>query len=351
MSARHAASSRHPHRGGRWLLVGVAVVVVGALVGVALRHRGANAGPRATTAAGPSTTTTTVPLAPLTGLADPSGFAAHHPALTVKIENTPEAMPQWGIDQADVVYEEIVNGGITRLAAVFNSHDPAKIGPIRSVRPTDAQIIDPLGGIFAFSGGAPYAMAAIASSPVDQVQESTAGTAMFRDLARVAPHNLYGIGPALFAFRGAPVPPHPLFTYRRPGTAPGGALAASVTVPFPSIYPVTWTWDPQRHGYDRTLFGQPVITGTGVHVAPANVLVMWVTYVNGVGTFTSYANLLGSGPVALFSAGHEVLGTWSHTTARAPIAYSTRSGAPLALTPGQTWVELLNAGAVLQVQK
>ncbi|MGC8498389.1 MAG: DUF3048 domain-containing protein [Acidimicrobiales bacterium] len=350
MSARHAAPARRAHRGGRWLLVGVAVVVVG-LAGVALRHRGVNAGAPATSGAGPTTTTTTIPLAPLTGLPDPSGFATHHPALTVKIENTPEAMPQWGIDQADVVYEEIVNGGITRLAAVFNSHDPAKIGPIRSVRPTDAQILDPLGGIFAFSGGAPYALAAIASSPIDPVQESTAGTAMFRDLARVAPHNLYGIGAALFRFHGAPVPPHPLFTYRRAGTAPTGALASSVTVPFPSIYPVTWTWDPQRHGYDRTLFGQPVITGTGAHVAPANVLVMWVTYVNGVGTFTSYANLQGSGPVALFSDGHEVLGTWSHTTARAPIAYRTRSGSPLALTPGQTWVELLNAGAVVHVQQ
>ncbi len=352
MSARHAAPKQRAARRGRWLLVGVGVIVLLALVGVVLRHRSTTAGSSATTAGGsPTTTTTTIPIAPLTGLPDPSGFATHHPALTVKIENTPEAMPQWGLDQADVVYEEIVNGGITRLAAVFNSHDPAKIGPIRSVRPTDAQILDPLGGIFAFSGGAPYALAAIASSPVDQVQESNAGTAMFRDLARVAPHNLYGIGSALFKFHGAPVPPHPLFTYRRAGTAPTGAAAASVTVPFPSIYAVTWTWDASRHGYDRTLFGQPVITGTGAPVAPANVLVMWVPYVNGVGTFTSYVNLLGSGPVALFSDGHEVRGTWTHTNAFAPVAYHTRSGAALALTPGQTWVELLNAGAVLQVQK
>jgi len=70
-----------------------------------------------------------------------------------------------GIDQADVVYEEIVNGGITRLAAIFNSHAPAKVGPVRSVRPTDTQVVWPLGGIFAYSGGAPYAVASISTVP------------------------------------------------------------------------------------------------------------------------------------------------------------------------------------------
>jgi hypothetical protein len=107
-------------------------------------------------------TTTTVPApqyptAPLTGLLDQSSLSVKRPALTVKIENTPDALPQWGIDQADVVYEEIVNGGITRLAAIFNSRTPAKVGPVRSVRPTDTQIVWPLGGIFAYSGGAAYA--------------------------------------------------------------------------------------------------------------------------------------------------------------------------------------------------
>ena len=99
-----------------------------------------------------TTTTTTTkpashyPTAPLTGLSDPSGTAILRPALTIKVENTPQALPQWGIDQADVVYEEIVNGGITRLAAIFNSQAPAKVGPVRSVRPTDTQVVWPIGG-------------------------------------------------------------------------------------------------------------------------------------------------------------------------------------------------------------
>ncbi len=328
----------------------LAVVAVIVVIVVAYRHA---TNSRSTLATTPTTTTTTLatPIAPLTGLPDPSGLALRRPALTVKIENTPQAMPQWGLDRADVVYEEIVNGGITRLAAVFNSHAPAKIGPVRSVRPTDEQIVYPLGGIFAFSGGAPYAMAVIEKAPVTLVQESNAGAAMFRDPNRLAPHNLYAVGPSLFTFRAAPVPPRPLFTYRGASTSVTGTAVSSFTVPFPSIYPVTWTWNPASGSWDRTLFGQPVITGTGIRVSPVNVLVMWVDYVNGVGTFTSYANLQGSGPVALFSAGREVRGTWSRGPSPAdPITYHDAAGRVLALGPGQTWVELLNAGAVLSVQ-
>ena len=328
----------------------LAVVAVIVVIVVAYRHA---TNSRSTLATTPTTTTTTLatPIAPLTGLPDPSGLALRRPALTVKIENTPQAMPQWGLDRADVVYEEIVNGGITRLAAVFNSHAPAKIGPVRSVRPTDEQIVYPLGGIFAFSGGAPYAMAVIEKAPVTLVQESNAGAAMFRDPNRLAPHNLYAVGPSLFTFRAAPVPPRPLFTYRGASTSVTGTAVSSFTVPFPSIYPVTWTWNPASGSWDRTLFGQSVITGTGVRVSPVNVLVMWVDYVNGVGTFTSYANLQGSGPVALFSAGREVRGTWSRGPSPAdPITYHDAAGRVLALGPGQTWVELLNAGAVLSVQ-
>ena len=328
----------------------VVVVVVVAVSLVALRHHAASSETTTTTSPPSTTTTAAVATAPLTGLADPSGQAGQRPALTVKVENTPEAMPQWGIDQADVIYEEIVNGGITRLAAVFNSHAPTKIGPVRSVRPTDEQVVFPLGGIFAFSGGAPYALAAIAKAPVTLVDESSAGAAMFRDPNLLAPHNLFAVGPSLFTFKATPIPPRPLFAYRSPSTRVVGPAVASVTVPFPSIYPETWTWDAATGSWDRTIFGQPGITGTGVRESPVNVLVMWVNYVNGVGTFTSYANLLGTGPVTLFSAGKEVQGTWSRGPSLSdPIVYSTTSGKPLALTPGQTWVELLNTGAVLSV--
>src|ERR1700676_3560871 len=110
-----------------------------------------------------STTTTTTPaphrrVAALTGLPDPTAVTKRRSALTIKMDNTPQAHPQYGVNEADVVYEEIVEGGITRLAAISNSNLPTKVGPVRSVRRTDREIVFPIGGIFAFSGGAQYAI-------------------------------------------------------------------------------------------------------------------------------------------------------------------------------------------------
>ncbi len=275
------------------------------------------------------------------------------PALTVKIENTPEALPQWGIDQADVVYEEIVNGGITRLAAIFNSHAPAKVGPVRSVRPTDTQVVWPLGGIFAYSGGAPYAVDSIETVPgLKLIDESSAGTAMFRDPNLYAPHNLFAIAPELFAFGGTPAPPRPLFAYRPAKQKAGGAPVVRFVVPFPSIYPVTWNWDTVTMSWDRTLFGKADVTGTGVRESPKNVIVMWVNYVNGIGTEASYANLQGSGTAAFFVDGRETTGTWTRSPNKADIIrYTTLNGKTALMTPGQTWVELLNLGTTLTVTK
>jgi len=300
----------------------------------------------------PSTSTTTAGVvrnAPLTGVADPSGISFTRSAVVVKIENTPDALPQYGIERADVMYEEIVNGGITRLAAVFNSHAAPWVGPVRSVRPTDTQIVWPIGGVFAYSGGAAYAIRSIATAPVVMVDETRAGSAMFRWNKRYAPHNLFANGAKLYTFHGHPSPPHALFTYRAPDAPVAGTPATMVRVPFPSIYPVTWRWNDATSSWDRYLFGKIDVTGTNVIESPQNVIVMSVNYVNGIGTMSSYANLLGSGKTVVFTGRHEIVGTWSHSSRSAPITYQTSKG-PIALTPGQTWVELLNNGVPLIVR-
>ncbi len=247
-----------------------------------------------------------------------------------------------------------MNGGITRLAAIFNSQAPGKVGPVRSVRPTDTQVVWPIGGIFAFSGGAAYAIDSIETVPsLTLVDESAAGDAMFRDPDLDAPHNLFARAPLLFTmFKGAPVPPPALFGYRPSDAKPTGTTVSSFVVPFPSIYPVTWTWDTATDSWDRTIFGQPDITGTGVRESPKNVIVMFVNYVNGIGTENSYADLQGSGVADVFAGGREIEGTWSRGSSMADIVqYKTASGATILLTPGQTWVELLNIGATLTITK
>jgi hypothetical protein len=112
---------------------------------------------------------------------------------------------------------------------------------------------------------------------------------------------------------------------------------------------VTWRWNDATSSWDRYLFGKIDVTGTNVIESPQNVIVMSVNYVNGIGTMSSYANLLGSGKTVVFTGRHEIVGTWSHSSRSAPITYQTSKG-PIALTPGQTWVELLNNGVPLIVR-
>lgn len=292
-----------------------------------------------------SSTTTTLksgPVAPLTGLPDPSGVTRHRSALTIKIDNTPEARPQYGIEKADVVYEEIVEGGITRLAAIFNSQLPTKVGPVRSVRRTDREIVYPLGGIFAFSGGAQYALRSIETAPVRLFDQSTAGAAMFRDPRRYAPHNLYANAALLMARGGVPRPAPAQFTYRPALTPATGARVNSFTVGFASGFATSYTWDGRRRSWDRSIFGRPDVTSSGVRLSPKNVVVINVVYRGGVGVLGSYAQLTGSGPVEIFTAGRVQRGTWSRRNLRRPIVYKNGAGQVIALSHGQTWVELLD---------
>jgi len=323
----------------KWLTVVVVVAVIGVGGYFGVKHFS-----KSTTTSTTSTSTTVpLPIAPLSGLADSTGLSQHRCALTVKIENIPAAMPQRGIEYADVIYEEIVEGGITRLAAIFNSHAPNQIGPVRSVRRTDKWIVWPIGGLFAYSGGAAYAVNDIALAPVRTVDETQAGPAMFRDNnGRVPPNNLYAIGPKMFALGGcSPVPPPSLFTYRGAGDALAGPLVSSFIVGFGSGYTVSYRWNATTQSWDRTQFGVPDVTSSGTRLSPKNVVVMDVNYAGGVGVIGAQAVLVGSGKATVFVGGHMVVGTWRRTSKTTPAIYYDAVGKVIKLTPGQTWVELL----------
>lgn len=307
-----------------------------------LAFTGADA--RADTTSSSTTTTTQAPtyLAPLTGLPDPRHVTRDRAALTVKIDNTPEAMPQAGVQYADVVYEEIVEGGITRLAAIFDSRIPAVVGPVRSVRRTDRELVFPIGGIFAFSGGAEYAIRSIETAPVTLFDQTNSGAAMFRDPKRSPPHNLFVNAPLLEKARAKPRPTSSLFSYLTPGQLPSGPKVRSFVVGFAAGYAVTYTWNAKTGSWDRSLFGHLDVTTNGVVISPKNVLVMSVNYVGGAGVIDSYAQLVGSGPVELFTGGHLERGSWFRHHLHQATTYVTAQGHRLRLTPGSTWVELLD---------
>jgi hypothetical protein len=318
--------------------VGAAAV----LLALALAACGGGSGSDGSGKSGGGTTTTTKapPVAPLTGLPDPTGVAQGRPVLSVKVENTPDVRPQTGLEAADVVWDEVVEGQITRFLAMFQSRSTDVVGPIRSVRLTDPLIVWPVGGIFAFSGGAQYALNAIRQAPVTLVDESTAGDAMFRDSSRRPPHNLFGHPDALFAKGGQPVPPPALFGYRKAGAPATGSPATSVSIGFARGYDVTYTWDPAQGGWLRSSSAGPFRARSGVQIAPANVVVLKVAYAGGLGQIGAEAQLVGQGQAWVLTGGAVVQGTWTRTDRAAPTQLLGPDGAPIALTPGSTWVEL-----------
>jgi hypothetical protein len=332
------------------LIAGGAVVLAIAAVvgGVLLFRSGKEVSDTATTVPETTTTTTTRPpgpIAPLTGLEDPTGAVAERCAVSVKIGNTADAHPQYGIGAADVVYEEVVDGGITRLVAVYQSQAPDQVGSVRSVRPTDQYVLWPLRGVFAYSGGNTYELASLDGVPVVKLDETTAGEMMFRGPGR-APNNLYAHVDQMYGSCDDPPPP-PLFAYRPVFTVSAGAPAATVDVGFGRGYDTAWSWDATRGVWLRSIFGQPDNDPDGNQIGFANVVVMQVTYGSDPSRTTVEAGMIGSGPVSVYSDGKVVTGTWVRPDKAKAAELVDDSGAPIVLTPGQTWVELMPEGNAL----
>jgi hypothetical protein len=294
-------------------------------------------------------------VAPLTGLDDPSGVSLTRAALEVKIENTPEARPQSGLDVADVVYEEVVDGGITRFWAIFNSAVPDNVGPIRSVRAMDPQIVTPYHGVIVYSGGTDPNVALIRSTGLVWVDENNAGDAFFREPTRSAPHNLYGRSELLFqrAVSGqTAIPPTPVFTYVDPKTGAaftGPESVASFHVNYDQGYDTTYVWNAPTSSWLRFQRTNEPFMATGstaapVQVAPANVIVQFVQYF-GAGE----GNLIGTGDAWVFSNGQLVRGHWTKPDRATATTFTDAAGLPINLTPGRTWVELVPVGRTVDI--
>jgi hypothetical protein len=289
------------------------------------------------------TTAASPPIAPLTGLPDPGGQTLKRPALAVKIENTPEARPQTGLDNADVVFEEVTEGEITRFVAVYNSNIPDVIGPVRSVRAMDPDIVTPLGGIFAYSGGIPETVNLIRQAPgVNSLDETQAGSAMFRDKSKKAPHNLYAHGQDLLAKGGQPVPIKPLFSYVPAGGAVNGDPVAQFDVGFKQGYAVTYTYDAPSHTWKRSYGPTPHTAASGAQIAPTNVIVQFVGCCVPSPEGGAYQTV-GQGQAWVFSDGKIVRGQWSRSDRSQPTQFVDAAGAPIKLQPGPTWVEFVPA--------
>ena len=357
-TGHHSAASgaRRPVRRTVALAAGVALVATACSSG----HRKAVPTTLATTTVPPTTaaptTTLPPPVAPLTGL--PSTAAAMaKPAVVIKIDNVDQARPQTGINDADVVYEVEVEGGLSRLAAVFQSKYPTTVGPVRSGRLTDEGVADDLNHpVYVFSGTNGLFLPVLAAQPVTMVNDSN-HPEQFQRIGSNIPHNLFANVASLAALDSGTHGPPPLFKYLAAGHPFGGAGAApasAVSASFPAAT-AAWTWNASTHLWQRAQNGTPDVDAAGRQVAVPNVVFMFINYVTSAyatgeglaapapiptGVFT------GGGQAWFFVDGKVVKGTWSRPSLTSPATFSDSSGAPIAIAPGQTWVEAMPNGTI-----
>ncbi|MFM7718818.1 MAG: DUF3048 domain-containing protein [Actinomycetota bacterium] len=338
-------------RGRIALLVLAALVAVVATVVVAVATR-----PKGTSVIGAvADIVRPDPICPLTGLRATGEEVPARPALAVKVENSVSARPQAGLNDADVVYEEPVEGGITRFIAIFQCADADRLGPVRSARTTDPDVLLQYGlPVFAYSGGAPLVRQLVAQAGLLDVNFEDNPDLYDRDPAREMPHDVFTSTARLWAgatwTAGAP---DPVFAFDE--TAPEvSKKARAVHLDFSSSSDVWWYWDAGQSLWLRSHGDDPHLLEDGSRVAASTVIVQVVevrdgTIIDAAGNPSPEVTLLGTGKAYVFRDGRVVVGRWVRDTLGEVTRFVTKDGEEIALVPGRTWIELLPSTIAVEV--
>ncbi len=306
------------------------------------------------------------PPSPLTG--EPLAEELHDRPLTlVKIENTPQSRPQTGLDYADIVFEEVVEFGITRFMVGFHSELPEIAGPVRSARPVDVDLISGFGrSIFAYSGARAEVQAMLSPTPVIRKSDDAGDASFFRATSRRAPHNLYLRPEVLLdvsAVRDPDAVPETGWVFDRDvpageETCPAGATGcedpgASVTINLSSTYITGWEYDADEGVYRRLQNGQPFPTSEGGQVGipsdreigAANVVILATRHYVGESGYpeTDAKTPAGGERAIILRDGNWYEARWQKVNANDPIELLTTDGQPFPLKPGKTWFHLPSA--------
>lgn len=291
--------------------------------------------------------------APLTGLPLADSSIAGRPALVTKVDNTAKGRPQAALSQADLVYVTQIEGGLTRLVAVFHSATPSGIGPVRSGRTTDIAVFSSFNEpIFSWSGANSVQRALIRRYDIVDLGANSrseyyraSGRPGSYDLM-VDPSVLWDVAESLE--RGGTPPAH--FEYRDEATGlPASAQpASSFRIDYPSAA-MEYAWN--GTGWARTQNGDPHLDDNEVLLAPENVVIAEVRMVE-TGTIDSAGSavieqqFIGSGRGWVFTDGQYVRVVWTKPSLNSVATWTTPDGVPVPLTPGQTWIELAPADSV-----
>jgi hypothetical protein len=306
-----------------------------------------------------STTTTAVPTpdapaAPLTGVPVSDPAVLTRPAIIFKVDNADakncddNARPQVGLNQADVVFEILVEG-ITRFMAVYHSRIPALVEPIRSARSSDPDLlrafVKPLFGWSGNNGNVQNDLNAISKNYVNVGHASSLGSSFYRDKDRCAPHNLVVSPQDLLDQAGSEgQPPTPIFTYRKKGESAPANAAPVGGIEVTTGGEVLYSWNTTTASWDRYQKRTLHTDSEDKVISPQNVLVLVTKYIDSSTAGSPEAVTTGEGVAYILTDGKAIAGTWKRAENTDPWTLLDEAGTPVSLTPGKTWVSLARSG-------
>jgi hypothetical protein len=309
------------------------------------------------------------PIAPLTGVAYMSESEIPDtnalPAVSCKVDNAPAGRPQFNLNKTDIVHVQMVEGGLTRLVATWHSQPVDKVGPVRSVRPMDADIAAAFGGIFCYSGGVDMFIALLQDTSLyladENTQQSVKPNSFSRTPERFAPHNMVVDMGLLQSQHEDLAAPQSIFNYAafldetkdyEPASASSGKATTDLTIEYPDA---TSYWKGDGSGnLLRSQDGEPHMDGVSEEQVKAKNVVVLEVQIDSSIRDARYGVIpktimVGSGKVWVFIDGKHIEGTWSKATQTSPIELLDSTGAVIKLAPGNTWVELKPDTATLTI--
>jgi Protein of unknown function (DUF3048) N-terminal domain/Protein of unknown function (DUF3048) C-terminal domain len=281
---------------------------------------------------------------PFTGRAG----ARNGPVLAVKIDNTRSAKPQRGLRSADIVYVEQVEGGLSRIMAVYSSTLPAQVGPVRSARISDLHLLPQFGRpAFAYSGVQSKMKPYLARAPLIDVSPDTTGAAYTRAGPNPAPYNLYASPQRLLAKAAGATKARDI-GFRFGAAPPGGTATTSYTARYPSTSFV-FRWSAKDRRWLVSQDGRQDRAAEGGQLGGRTVVIQRVRTTRSqfhdfLGNYTPLVQTVGSGTATVLRDGKAYDARWSRPSENQGTNFTTASGRPMTFAPGQVWVLLVNAG-------
>jgi hypothetical protein len=287
----------------------------------------------------PSPSRTQVALtSPFTG--EPAN--ASRRVLIVKIDNLDAARPQTGLTRADIIYLIPVEGGLSRIMAVFSSHFPPVVGPVRSSREDDIELLRQYGRpAFAYSGADPRLLPLVHRARlVDLYEGLTRG--YYRDPRRLAPHNLYARTSQLLAQAAGASDAHDI-GFRFGSPPPGGRRTMSRPVSFPAAA-FRFGWSAARQRWLVSMDGARAESTEDGQLSAATVVIQYTAVrtsrFHKQGVPSPYAVSVGSGSAVVLRDGRSWTARWSRPRADAGTTFTTAAGQPMTFARGPVWIVL-----------